>query len=57
MAEYAMLTGDPNQALFHINKALGDVKQSDPLWLRLQDLKATAERAAGKEDAGPEAGK
>lgn len=52
MAEYAMLTGDPNQALFHINKALRDVKQSDPLWLRLQDLKATAERAAGKEPEG-----
>jgi predicted Zn-dependent protease len=57
MAEYAMLTGDPNQALFHINKALGDVQQSDPLWLRLQDLKATAERAAGKEDTSPDAGK
>jgi predicted Zn-dependent protease len=51
MAEYAMLTGDPAQALFHINKALNGLKQSDPLWLKLQDLKSTAERAAGKEDA------
>jgi predicted Zn-dependent protease len=52
LAEYAMLAGDPSQALFHVNKALGSVKQSDPLWLRLQDLKASAERAAGKEPSG-----
>lgn len=52
MAEYALLIGDNSQALFHVNKALAGVKQSDPLWLRLQDIKQAAEASRDRENGG-----
>lgn len=42
MAEYALLTGDRSQARFQAAKAEKGLKQSDPLWLRLQDIKTQA---------------
>jgi len=43
MAEYALLSGDPAQALYHVDKAFGHLKQSDPRWLRLQDVRQEAQ--------------
>lgn len=48
MAEYAMLTGDPAQAAYHVGKAQRMIPQSDPLWLRLEDLGQEARRAQEK---------
>lgn len=45
MAEYALRTGEYAQALFHTDKALQTVKQSDPIWLRLQDIRQAATTA------------
>lgn len=39
MAEYALLAGEKSQAAYYADKALQGLKQSDPLWLRLQDIK------------------
>lgn len=43
MAEHALLSGEPAQALYHAEKALEQVKQSDPHWLRLQDIRQEAQ--------------
>ncbi len=43
MAEYALLSGDPEQAIYHAEKALTGMKQSDPNWLRLQDVRQEAQ--------------
>lgn len=54
-AEYAQLTGDKQQALFYVNKALKGIRKSDPLWLRLQDLKNALDpdgKSGGPEDGG-----
>lgn len=48
MAEYAMLTGDPAQALYHVGKAQRAIPKTDPLWLRLEDLGQEAKRAQEK---------
>lgn len=48
MAEYALLTGDPAQAAYHVGKAQRLIPQSDPLWLRLEDLGQEARRAVEK---------
>lgn len=48
MAEYAMLTGDPAQAVYHVGKAQRIIPKSDPLWLRLEDLGQEAKRAQEK---------
>lgn len=45
LAEFALLTGDAPQALHHIGKAQRIIPQSDPLWLKLQDLEQEARRA------------
>lgn len=42
MAEYALLIGDRSQARFQAAKAEKGLKQSDPMWLRLQDIKTHA---------------
>lgn len=42
MAEYALRTGEYSQAIFHTDKALQQVQQSNPMWLRLQDIRQDA---------------
>lgn len=44
LAEYALLTGDRSQARFQAEKAEKGIKQADPLWLRLQDIKNEAQQ-------------
>lgn len=48
LAEHALLTSEPAQALHHIGKAQRLIPQSDPLWLKLADLEQEAIRARDK---------
>lgn len=43
LAEYALRAGDPSQALYHAGKAERLVEQSDPRWLRIQDIEQEAQ--------------
>lgn len=43
LAEYALRAGDPSQALYHAGKAERLVAQSDPRWLRIQDIEQEAQ--------------
>jgi len=44
LAEYALRAGDYERALYHVGKAETGIPQSDPAWLRLQDIRQEAER-------------
>ena len=43
LAEYKLLIGNPQQALFHVEKALKLLRKRSPLRLRAQDIKAQAQ--------------
>lgn len=43
LSEYALLTGDFRQSIFHADRALQSLSQGDSLWLRLQDIRSEAQ--------------
>jgi predicted Zn-dependent protease len=49
MAEYALLMGEYDQALHHAGKAEKLLRQSNPLWLRVQDMKQDAQTGRAKQ--------
>ncbi len=50
MAETALRSGDHERALFHVGRAENQIRHGSPTWLRLQDVRAAAERARAEAD-------
>jgi len=50
MSETALRSGDYDRALFHVGRAETQVKHGSPTWLRLQDVRAAAQRAQADDD-------